>query len=69
MLQCVDIEFAEPEDCEEVTPDNCFNSSDISFADVYTTASLSAAPALRPSMLTGLAASIPLLLMGLFGLL
>lgn len=68
MLQCVDIEFAEPEDCEEVTPDNCFNSSDISFADVYTTASLSAGPTLRPSMLTGLVAFIPLLLMGLFGL-
>ncbi|KAL1970993.1 hypothetical protein VTN77DRAFT_2827 [Rasamsonia byssochlamydoides] len=68
LYNCVDIEFAEPEDCEEVTPENCFNSSDISFADVYTTASLSAAPVLRPSMLTGLA-FFPLLLMGLFGFL
>jgi hypothetical protein len=38
MIQCVDIEFAQPQDCPQVTPDNCFNSSDISFAGIYTTA-------------------------------
>lgn len=41
ILQCVDIEFADPADVEQVTPENCFNSSDINFADVFTTTSLS----------------------------
>lgn len=45
LYNCVDIEFALPEDCEEVTQDNCFNSSDIAFADVYeVNISTSAAP-------------------------
>ena len=35
--QCVDITFAEPEDVEPVTPDNCANTSDISFQYVYST--------------------------------
>ncbi|OJJ48361.1 hypothetical protein ASPZODRAFT_1573360 [Penicilliopsis zonata CBS 506.65] len=41
LYNCVDIEFAEPKDVAEVTPENCFNSSDISFAEVFTTTSLS----------------------------
>ena len=35
--QCVDITFAEPEDVEPVTPDNCANTTDISFQYVYST--------------------------------
>ncbi|RQM04775.1 hypothetical protein DH86_00004137 [Scytalidium sp. 3C] len=38
LYSCVDITFAEPEDVAEVNSSNCFNSSDISFADVYTIA-------------------------------
>ncbi|KAF7592628.1 hypothetical protein BBP40_012650 [Aspergillus hancockii] len=40
LYNCVDIEFAEPEDVAEVTRDNCFNSSHISFASVFTSTSL-----------------------------
>lgn len=36
----MDITFAEPEDVAEVTRDNCFNSSDITFQDIYRTAPL-----------------------------
>src|SRR5437016_3849610 len=35
MSQCVDIEFAEPEDVAEVTRDNCFNSSHIAFSQIF----------------------------------
>ncbi|BCR89385.1 copper acquisition factor BIM1-like domain-containing protein [Aspergillus chevalieri] len=40
LYNCVDITFAEPEDVAEVTRDNCFNSSDITFQDIYRTAPL-----------------------------
>lgn len=66
ILQCVDIEFALPQDCEEVTTDNCFNSSDITFAQVFTTGNL--APSLRSSMLTGFT-FLPLIISGLLGFL
>ncbi|TGO89667.1 hypothetical protein BPOR_0099g00220 [Botrytis porri] len=36
LYSCVDITFALPEDVAEVNSSNCFNSSDISFANVYT---------------------------------
>ncbi|PQE29497.1 gpi anchored protein [Rutstroemia sp. NJR-2017a WRK4] len=36
LYSCVDITFAEPENVAEVNSSNCFNSSDISFANVYT---------------------------------
>lgn len=36
----MDITFTEPEDVAEVTRDNCFNSSDITFQDIYRTAPL-----------------------------
>lgn len=67
ILQCVDITFAQPEDCVEVTPDNCFNSSDISFAQVFTTGG-SLAPSLRSSILTGFT-FLPLIISGLLGFL
>jgi len=37
-LQCVDIEFAEPGDPKiaDVNETNCFNSSELGFADIYT---------------------------------
>jgi hypothetical protein len=34
--QCVDITFSDPSEVEEVTPENCYNSTDISFGQVYT---------------------------------
>ncbi|KAL3473942.1 hypothetical protein BJX99DRAFT_272011 [Aspergillus californicus] len=40
LYNCADITFAEPEDVEEVTTDNCFNSSHISFETIFTTSSL-----------------------------
>jgi len=42
LYNCVDITFAEPgdSDIEEVTPENCFNSSDVQFDLVFTTAQL-----------------------------
>ncbi len=38
MLQCVDITFVEPNDprVAEVNESNCFNSTELGFADVYT---------------------------------
>ena len=59
-LQCVDITFAEPEAVAQVTPDNCFNSSDISFQDVYYTNLTSAAEPLFASRRTTWMAAIPL---------
>ncbi|PLB45891.1 hypothetical protein P170DRAFT_478824 [Aspergillus steynii IBT 23096] len=50
LYNCVDIEFAEPEDVAEVTRENCFNSSAITFQSVFTTESLkSAAISLDPT--------------------
>ncbi|KAJ5182775.1 hypothetical protein N7492_000391 [Penicillium capsulatum] len=50
LYNCVDIEFADDHDpdLEAVTRDNCFNSSDISFQFMYTTAGIgNAATSLR----------------------
>lgn len=44
--QCVDITFANPEDVAEVNASNCFNSSTISFNNVYSIA-LTASAATR----------------------
>ncbi|KKK16900.1 hypothetical protein P175DRAFT_0426223 [Aspergillus ochraceoroseus IBT 24754] len=41
LYNCVDITFADPADVEEVTEENCFNSSTISFETLFTTSSLS----------------------------
>ncbi|RDL41676.1 Uncharacterized protein BP5553_01655 [Venustampulla echinocandica] len=38
LYSCVDITFALPEDVDEVNETNCFNSSDISFNNVFSTA-------------------------------
>jgi hypothetical protein len=71
-VQCVDIEFADPRDVAEVNEQNCFNSTDITFQLVFSTAALnSAAPpsffASIPS--THLLALLPLVLVGMLGLL
>lgn len=49
LYNCVDITFADPGDSEieEVTPENCFNSSDISFALVFSTTQLTTGAAVR----------------------
>ncbi|KAL2220102.1 hypothetical protein M432DRAFT_299768 [Thermoascus aurantiacus ATCC 26904] len=69
LYNCVDIEFADPKDVPEVTRENCFNSSDITFQNIFTTSSLTAAaPALRPSsMAVNVLVLMPLLLAGLLG--
>ncbi|GES64265.1 hypothetical protein P170DRAFT_478824 [Aspergillus terreus] len=64
LYNCVDIEFAEPEDVAEVTRDNCFNSSDISFQSLFATTSLqSAAPPFDSSRRLA-SALLPAVLMG-----
>lgn len=62
--QCVDIEFAEPADVAEVTEDNCFNSTDLKFNLVFSTAALSPASAVVPasSIAIGLASMVSLLI-------
>ncbi|KAJ5735578.1 uncharacterized protein N7483_000703 [Penicillium malachiteum] len=64
LYNCVDITFAEPEEVEEVTRQNCFNSSDLTFQYVYTTGGINAAGALKPQTLLSL---VPLLLVATFG--
>lgn len=59
LYNCVDITFAEPKDVPEVTPDNCSNSSDISFQYVFQTSSLTSGADSLSSSRTWLA-SIPL---------
>lgn len=39
-MQCVDVTLAEPEDVEQVTPQNCYNSSDLGFNLVFTSQAL-----------------------------
>jgi len=61
LFSCVDITFADPADVEPVTPDNCANSSDLSFNLVFTTTSLTVSGASFISSPASLAASIPLI--------
>ena len=65
LYNCVDITFADPADVPEVNETNCFNSSDIRFALVFATSSLTsdALPAAQSyHFLTIIAASM----LGLF---
>lgn len=59
LYNCADIEFAEPEDVAEVTRDNCFNSSAISFESVFTSTSLKSAAQPRSAITASLAYVIP----------
>jgi hypothetical protein len=45
--QCVDITFADPKDVAEVNASNCFNSSDISFNNVFSMAQKSSSAVKR----------------------
>jgi hypothetical protein len=54
LQQCVDITFADAKDCAQVNETNCFNSSDISFNNVYSIA-------IGSSSATKAFASVPLL--------
>ncbi|PMD14306.1 hypothetical protein NA56DRAFT_610696 [Hyaloscypha hepaticicola] len=62
LYSCVDITFTEPENVAQVNESNCFNSSDISFNNVY---SIAIGPT---SDSTKTLASIPLLPMALLGI-
>lgn len=67
--QCVDIIFADVDDpeIEEVTRDNCFNSTDITFQYMFTTSSIgSGAAMLKPPQNTLLALA-PILVAVAFG--
>lgn len=53
VAQCVDVTLTEPEEVEEVTKDNCYNSSNFNFNLVYASVSLSgAAPAISSTSST-----------------
>lgn len=65
----MDITFADPKDVEEVTPDNCANTSDITMQYVYSTNSqTSDAEILLSSKVTWMA-SISFAVMVVWGLL
>lgn len=69
LFNCVDITFADPKDVEEVTPDNCANTSDITMQYVYSTNSqTSDAEILLSSKVTWMA-SISFAAMVVWGLL
>ncbi|KAI9838776.1 MAG: hypothetical protein M1838_004500 [Thelocarpon superellum] len=61
LYNCVDITFADPSEVEPVTPQNCFNSSDIGFNQVYSTAASSDAMSTRRSLSSNLWILTPLL--------
>ncbi|MCJ1313669.1 hypothetical protein MMC25_007348 [Agyrium rufum] len=66
LYSCVDITFANPEDVEQVTLDNCFNSSDIGFDIVFTASSLTAGGmATRPATWAAIVPFVAALLWGL----
>lgn len=57
LYSCVDVTLVDPTDerLERVTPQNCYNSSDIGFDLVFTTTDLSAATSLAaPSIMVSL---------------
>lgn len=58
----MDIELAEPEDVEPVTPSNCYNSTDLGFNLLFTSKSLTA---MSPASLTTPTSSIFALSMAL----
>ena len=58
-FKCVDVTLSEPEEVEEITKDNCYNSSTFAFNLVYATTPIgSGAPA---TLSTSLTASFALL--------
>ncbi|KAL4896084.1 hypothetical protein BDV59DRAFT_171987 [Aspergillus ambiguus] len=70
LYNCVDIEFADPQDVAEVTRDNCFNDSSITFQSLFATSSLqeAGAPALdspRRMMSTLLPAAVAVVMVWL----
>ncbi|THC91163.1 hypothetical protein EYZ11_009376 [Aspergillus tanneri] len=67
LYNCVDIEFAEPEDVAEVTRDNCFNSSHISFQNVFTTESLKSGAISSDQTKQALRNVIPFLMVAVLG--
>jgi hypothetical protein len=58
--QCVDITFADPKDVPEVNETNCFNSTDLSFNNVYSIGldGSSSASRISSSILLPLAAAV-----------
>ncbi|PYI01324.1 hypothetical protein BO78DRAFT_401354 [Aspergillus sclerotiicarbonarius CBS 121057] len=66
LFDCVDITFAEPEDVEEVTKENCFNSTDIGFRYVFASQSLTSGAMARTTS-PGLMAVAPVLLIVALG--
>ncbi|KMU83397.1 hypothetical protein CIHG_01180 [Coccidioides immitis H538.4] len=66
LYNCVDITFAEPEDVEQVTRRNCFNSSHLTAQYIYTV-DVDKSAAAHPQMISAGLFLIPLLLVGYFG--
>jgi len=70
LYNCVDITFADPKDVAAVTNSTCYNSSDVGFQTVFTSASLTGAA--EPSVPRGLSSYLimaPLLLSTVWALL
>jgi hypothetical protein len=65
-FKCVDVTLAEPEEVEEVTKDNCYNSTNIGFGLVFTTSALEGAASVPtpPSGATALFAISVALMIG-----
>jgi len=66
LYSCVDITFANPEDVAEVNSSNCFNSTDISFNNVYSIATGSTSSAARTLASASL---LPLALFAMYAML
>lgn len=64
----MDITFADPQDVAEVTRDNCFNSSDISFDHIFAASSLQQSGSMREEVSRVLVLPVVLMMvmMGLF---
>ncbi|KAK5170620.1 uncharacterized protein LTR77_005209 [Saxophila tyrrhenica] len=69
LYNCVDVTLAEPEDVKEVTPQNCYNSSDLGFELLFTTAALSnsassmiSSPSTWPLLVVASATAVTILL-------
>lgn len=60
----MDVTLAEPEDVEEVTPENCYNSSQIGIQRHFFTSALEAAAS--PSLLSSAPSTLGILLLTLF---
>ncbi|KAI9755684.1 MAG: hypothetical protein M4579_004182 [Chaenotheca gracillima] len=68
LYNCVDVTLTDPKDVDRVTPENCFNSTDISFNTVFSTADVTSAAAPLTSTFANYLGLTPLILVTLFSI-